>query len=307
MKVAVIGCGITGAYLGWKLAESGHDVTIFEKKQIIGKEVCSGLVSERIWDFLPKDETLVEHRINSTNIHFPGKTCSLKFKQRMLVLNHAKLDRYVSELARKAGAKIIVNKFVVSMPEGFDRMICADGALSPTRKLMGLKEPKFRQGLQFFVNEKNTDDFVDTWPVKNGFIWKIPRSECVEYGIMSDVRTARVKLNEFCQKNGIAIPELQAALIPRGLAVSNKKDVALCGDAAGLTKPWSGGGVIWSLTAADILLKHFPDFDRYNKELRRFFGWTTKRTGMITRLGYFAGNNLPWILPSSREIDSDWL
>jgi len=307
MKIAIIGCGITGAYLGWKLAQLGNDITIFEKKQAIGKEVCSGLISERLWDFIPKDESLVEHRINSTNIHFSRKTCNLKFKQQILVLNHAKLDRYVAELARKAGANIVTNKFVISMPEGFDRMICADGALSSTRKLLGMKEPKFRQGMQFFLKEKISDDFVDTWPVRNGFVWKVPRGSEVEYGIITDIRFARERLGDFCRKNSIQMPDLQAALIPKGLVVSNKKDIAVCGDAAGLTKPWSGGGVIWSLTAADILLKNFPDFEKYGRELKRFFKPVIFRTGIITKLGYFAGNNVPWILPSSREIDSDWL
>lgn len=307
MKVAIVGCGITGAYLGWKLAAAGNDVTIFEKRQIIGKEVCSGLISERIWDFIPKDENLVQHKIDSTKMHLPRKTVTLRFRQPMLVMSHAALDRHVARLAEKAGAKIVRNKIIVSLPEGFDRVIGADGALSETRKLLCLKEPSFRQGLQFFSKEKNTDCFVDTWPVKNGFAWKIPRGEEVEYGILADLKTARAMFNEFCAKNNMEISDLQAALIPQGLVVSNRKDVALCGDSAGLTKPWSGGGVIWSLTAADILLKNFPDFEKYGSELKKVFKPVIRKTKLITKAGYFLGNYLPWILPNTREMDSDWL
>ena len=49
MKIGIVGCGINGSYLAWKLSKE-HDVMVFEKKKQIGKEVCSGIVSQRIWD-----------------------------------------------------------------------------------------------------------------------------------------------------------------------------------------------------------------------------------------------------------------
>ena len=55
MKVAIIGAGINGLYLGWKLSEKNHQVTVFERKKQIGESVvCSGLFSQRILDFIPQ-------------------------------------------------------------------------------------------------------------------------------------------------------------------------------------------------------------------------------------------------------------
>jgi len=38
MKVAIVGAGICGLYLAWKLSEKGYSVTVFEKKEKIGKK-----------------------------------------------------------------------------------------------------------------------------------------------------------------------------------------------------------------------------------------------------------------------------
>ncbi len=308
MKIAIIGCGITGAYLAWRLRGLGHEVTIFEKRAEIGKVVCSGLISERLWSFVPENKELIEHTIDYANVHFSNWAGRLKFKQKMLLMSHAELDRYVASLAEKAGAKIILNHKIEKIPEGFDRVIGTDGALSVTRKLLGLPQPHFRTGLQFFTNEQNNSDAVDTWPTQNGFFWKIPRRFRVEYGIMEEQKVARKLLDEFCEKLGVKIEGLQAWPIPSGMIVSNNPQVTLCGgDSCGLTKPWSGGGVIWSLTAANILLRNFPDFDAYHKELKRFFGWQLFKTRAITKLGYVLGNYAPWALPKERKIDSDFI
>ncbi len=308
MKVAIIGCGITGAYLAWRLRGLGHEVTIFEKRSEIGKVVCSGLISERLWQFIPENKELIEHSIEGANVHFQKWTGRLKFRQRMLLMSHAELDKYVSKLAENAGAKIVLNHKIESLPEGFDRVIGTDGALSITRKLLDLKAPHFKMGLQFFISENNKNNFVDTWPTQNGFFWKIPRGSRVEYGIMEEQKDAKRLLDEFCEKLNVKIEGLQAWPIPYGFSIPEKGNATICGgDAAGLTKFWSGGGVIWGLTAANILLKTFPDFEKYHKELEKFFGPAKWKTEFITKAGYFLGNNLSWLLPKEREIDSDFI
>ena len=35
MRVAIVGAGITGLYLAWKLSEKGYQVTVFEKREKI--------------------------------------------------------------------------------------------------------------------------------------------------------------------------------------------------------------------------------------------------------------------------------
>ena len=70
MKIGIVGCGINGSYLAWKLSKD-HDVTVFEKKRHVGKEVCSGIVSQRIWHYIPKAKDLIVNTIEEADLHFP--------------------------------------------------------------------------------------------------------------------------------------------------------------------------------------------------------------------------------------------
>jgi len=85
------------------------------------------------------------------------------------------------------------------------------------------------------------------------------------------------------------------------------QNIALCGDAAGMTKPWSGGGILWAFMAADILVRSFPDFQKYRQEVRAFFGPSLFRAKFLMPFVYFAGFHLPFLLPAKMALDNDLL
>ncbi len=323
MKTAIVGAGINGLYLAWQLSKAGHEVTVFEKKEKIGKEACSGLFSERILEFIPESKRLVENEINSVLIHFPKKTLKICFSRKFFVMSHFQLDNLVAGLARNEGAKIILNQAVNSLPEGFERIIGCDGPLSTVRKKLNLAELDYRLAIQGFVSKEDKSDSVETWPIKSGFLWKIPRGKEVEYGIIakpslvkgvgdenksssSPFTVVRV-FDEFLRKRNIQVERMKSALVPQNFCIPANAKITLCGDAAGLTKPWSGGGVIWGLVAAGILLKNFPDFLKYQKEARSFFLPRIISSKICTVGAYFFGFRFPWIIPTKIKIESDFL
>ena len=306
MKIAIIGAGINGLYLSWKFSEMGHKVKVFEKRNIIGKEACSGLFSERIFDFIPQSKKLIQNQINFALIHFPKKTVRVYFSRKFFIINHAELDRLVAGLAQNAGVQIKLNETGWN-PVSFDRVIGCDGANSGVRKSLYLLEPEYRLGILGFVPEKDNSDFVETWPVENGFIWKIPKGNEIEYGVIANLNHARKFLDNFCRQNNLLLQNVKSALIPQGFIIPKDRKITLCGDAAGLTKPWSGGGVIWGLRASDILLKNFPDLLKYQRDAKKHFYFKITISKFLTKVVYFLGFNFPWLLPKRIKIDGDRL
>ena len=309
-KIAIVGAGTIGLYLAWKLAEAGHKVTVFEKNQKIEKKICSGLISERLKNFIPIDNSFIEHQVDSCLIHFPQKTITLNFKLKFLVINRQKLNEKLARLVEKAGAEILFDRQINEVSKGFSRVIGCDGALSKTREGLSLPQPKMRLGLQAFLPQPNSSGQVETWPTDNGFFWKIPHVTQTEYGAIGSLNSSKGNFEKFCESQKMAFDsaKLESALIPQGLILPRRENnITLCGDAAGLAKPWSGGGVIWGLTAADILIKNFPDFKKYHREIKKFFGPKIFWGKLSNFFVYFFGNNLPFLIPSENLVDNDFL
>lgn len=321
MKIGIVGCGINGAYLAWKLSKR-HDVTVFEKRKVIGKEVCSGIVSKRIWQHIPKNEKLIIKTIKSANLHFPKKDVSLNFRPNMLILDRKPLDQYVAKLAEKAGAKMMLGTEIKNVynVEGmkpqvkvgkkvieFDRLIGCDGYFSIVRKSVGIETPKHRLGIYGYVKKKTNSDSVETYPTKNGFSWIIPRNGSLEYGIMEEASVASKMFKEFCKKKRTRPKKIYSYVIPGGLVDAERGKVALCGDSIGLTKPWSGGGILWGLKAADILVKTFPDFGKYNRKIKGYFGRKMFYSKIVRNLGVNVGNKIPILAPRNFGFDGDWI
>jgi len=310
-KIAIIGGGVCGLYLAQKLADKGNNVYVFEKKKEIGDNVvCSGLFSKRILDFFPKSEKLIQNRINSAILHFPKKDIKLQFLKQFLIIKHSDLEKIAGDSALNSGVKIFLNhniEDINNLSKNFNKIIGCDGYYSVVRQSLNLLNPYFRLGIQGFIKGKSIDDYVDVWPCKNGFIWKIPQGNETEYGIISTPQLAKKLFEEFLKRERISIDNIKAKIIPQGFIIPSNNSITLCGDAAGLTKPWSGGGVIWGLKAADILLDSFPNFIAYRKKAKKFFLPKIIFSKFLTKIVYFLGFKMSYLFPKNNRIDPDFL
>ncbi len=328
MKVAIVGAGIVGTYLAWRLARKGFEVSAFEQKSEIGGKACSGLISRRLWHFLPENKSLIENEIKSANVHFPEKDVEIMFSPHMLVVDRKGLEEYAAALAREAGVKMFLGMKVANVlhikgkrPQivleknnkkafiEFDYVIGCDGANSVVRKSLRLRESRMRLGILAFGKAKKNQipGAVEVFPTKSGFNWIIPRSAGEsEYGTLEKPADAKRIFEQFCKKQKIKSEKILAAPVPEGLVLSGHNRIALCGDAAGLTKSWSGGGVIWGLTAAHMLARDFPNLKKYESQMKRFFAPRMFFGRIETKIAVWLGNNMPFLLPRRIRIDSDW-
>lgn len=308
----VVGAGPVGSYLAWKFSEKGYKVLVVDKKPEIGKPLaCSGHVSENLWKFVPglKDK-VVQNKIREARFHVgENKYSYRKNKTQTYVVNRVKLEKFLVKRAIQAGAGFKLSKNFVNLMRGKNITVetegrefyktkvlgGCDGPLSRVRLTAGFKGPKrFLQGIITFKRGKNRRDYVDIYTDIPGFFaWKIPRGGYTEYGLATELKHKPKKLfNGFCKSQGIKPYRIYSGLIPILPGETAENGVFLCGDAAAQVKPFTGGGLVYGMTAADIASKTIdpdkPDVSRYDKAWRN-------ELGKEICLGYFMKGfyNLP--------------
>ena len=275
--VIVVGAGPVGSQLAKKFSEKDLDVLVIERSEEIGEPLaCSGHVSPDIKNFLSQDEfeKIYQNEIEGANFHVSGKDYSFYNDETVsYVIDRIGLDKIKSEQAREAGAEINLGETVEKVEEKEDfvkistdeseyeaRMVAGcDGASSKVRDEVNLPEPDhFYQGILCVTDGDDSSDFVDVMlEVPEFFGWRIPRGDSVEYGVgvpkgenpmeWLDKVTEKFEISKEDQENicAGAIP-----IKPPEKVASER--VFLVGDAAGQTKPFTGGGILYGMRAANI-------------------------------------------------------
>jgi len=276
----VVGAGPAGSRLARRMAERGLDVVTFEQGTVGKPLACSGHVSTDIWKFVPAAarNSLFQNDIYGARFHTGGpESDSHSFHKSTVISNvidRVKLDQVLADAARDAGADIREHHTVVGVTEYRDsvavdvrgpngvethhaRLVAGcDGPKSRVRRSAGLPEPEeLLHGVLGFDNSPDHDDFVDVHlTVPRFFAWRIPRSDAgVEYGLAAPPSAdVRERFEEFTAEYGADTDCRCSGLIPIGppeQTVSGR--VFLVGDAAGQNKPFTGGGILYGMTAAD--------------------------------------------------------
>ena len=119
---------------------------------------------------------------------------------------------------------------------------------------IGARPVEMLNGLIISECKEDHSDFVEMWFDKSltadGFFWKIPRGASTEYGCMGR-GLSFTQLQRFFHITPDRKIQKRAAPIPVGPPEKTSSGrILLIGDAAGQTKPWSGGGLAYGLIAA---------------------------------------------------------
>ncbi|ACM56890.1 geranylgeranyl reductase family protein [Halorubrum lacusprofundi] len=278
----VVGAGPPGSRFARRAAAAGRDVVVFEKGSIGTPLACSGHVSDDVWEYVPDDarDELLQNRVYGARFHVggPGSKAYPFYKSEPVsnVIDRVGLDRTLADCAREAGADVRENHTVVGVDERDDRVVVevrtpagdvetvearmvagCDGPTSRVRRSLGLPEPdELLHGVLAFDEAPDDGDLVDVHlTAPTFFAWRIPRGDAgVEYGLAAppsdDVSAMFDRLTDAYD---VTTDHFCSGAIPVGPPERVTTDRAfLIGDAAAQTKPFTGGGILYGMTAADV-------------------------------------------------------
>ena len=335
--VVVVGAGPAGLFAALRLARGGRDVLVLEEHETLGVPThCTGVVSAELQELYKISDELVLHRASSCLIVSPHGTVAA-FRspgEEIAVLDRAAFDRGLAAEAQAAGATILVGARVEDVRVGRAVVEISTGRrvhLSRAVVLAGGVAYRFhrRMGIGLPSSVLHTAQLeIDAEPAAaleihlgrqlapEGFAWLVP----VQRGTRSRVKAgvllrgdARARLSTFLASPQVAsrltgpIGEPVLRLLPLGPPRRTYGPrTLLVGDAAGLTKPVTGGGIFYSLLSADLAAETLEEAlaadDFGTRRLARYEARWRQRLGRELRTGEWFRRLLATF--NDRELDA---
>ena len=292
--ISIIGAGPAGSYLAYLLAKKGKEVALIEEHEKIGSPVqCTGIVTASIEKFVKLPNDVIANRCSKVIV--VSKNSRMEAKTEEIVMWRNKFDEFLAYKAQDEGVKILASHQFI----GFngknsiriknksnnetkvleaDSIVGADGPSSAVAKAAGLgATKKFYIGMQAKVKLKTDLGAFETYFSNEDFPyffgWVVPESEdTVRLGLGS-FSNAKEHFYRFLEKRAGSKEVLcwESGIFPLydPSKVIQKDNVYLIGDAAAQVKATTGGGIIPSLKAAEILCNCIVNKKDYNKEFKK--------------------------------------
>jgi geranylgeranyl reductase family protein len=296
--VLVVGGGPTGCFAAANMAGE-LDVKVLEEHHRIGQPVqCAGLVTPRVVEMASASDAVL-NRIDGAYVHFPGgRVLELQGNDvKAVVVDRGEFDRRCAQLAEKAGAEVLTGLKVDSVVRTGDGMLArtaggdlecraalaADGYRSGLARSLGLGPARdMVRGLEVDLRLRVEDQrkvrvFLGNDVAPGFFAWAIPCGDLTRVGlcVSRDRGTPQDHLPKLLEAQGWSQAErvrTYSGAIPLGHIERTYGDrLLVAGDAAGMAKPISGGGLFTGMTAgklaADTFLEAFRAQDLSERSL----------------------------------------
>lgn len=320
--VVVVGAGPAGLVAAQSLASEGHDVVVLEEHGGIGLPVhCTGLLGLEAFDELDLPRQSILATAHSARFIAADGTSVLVDAERVraAIVDRAVFDQALADGSRRAGAELRAGARVRSIIVGDDRVtvagdsgavvearvcILACGASYRFNRALGLGAPRaFVQSAQLeapFDGPDHVQVHLGREVAPGGFAWTVPfmrgDRRFNRVGLMCE-DGAVARFSQFAasirQRYGVAgdpWQEPRMKMLPLGpVDKTYGHRLVAVGDAAGLVKPTTGGGIYYSLIsgrmAADVLDPALRDDDLSETRLRGYEDRWRARLGSEIRIG----------------------
>lgn len=285
LDVAIIGGGPGGLSAARRLAADGWSVTVFEEHDRVGSPVhCTGVLAEDVIGSMNLPAEAVLNPLSTVRFVAPAghsfdyTTTSTE----AVVIDREIFDAALGRRAEAAGATLVRgvrvtavelagNGVDVTFADGANlrarAVVLACGASYGFQRRLGLGMPStFLQSAQLELPADRLGDVeihFGSEVAPKGFAWAVPVRRSygtfARIGVMSDgdagvyfsKMLARVR-----ERWAVAVPDMLAPrrrMLPlASVKCSYAERVLAVGDAAGLVKPTTGGGIYYSVVSGEI-------------------------------------------------------
>jgi geranylgeranyl reductase family protein len=269
--VVVAGAGPAGSAAARACAEAGLSTLCIEEHGTIGHPVqCAGLLSLAAFAECRVSPRSILHTVRGARfIPSSGEPLEIDAgRPKAHVVDRGILDREMAMAAARAGAEFRLKTSVVSLRGNravtkgvrgreeveFSLLIAADGVRSSVARMLGLGRAEcYLSGLQATARCPADPRFVEIHPHASPefFGWVIPAGNGLARVGLCGEGDQRERLASLLRPCGGGTLDLVSGALPLGpLPCTCGPRTLIVGDAAGMAKPTSGGGVYTGVRAA---------------------------------------------------------
>lgn len=298
----VIGGGPSGLFTSSLLAEKGYSVALFDKESAIGERVvCSGVVSREAFERYNLPVNSIVGKLREALLHAPSDE-SIKYvhpEDDVVVVDRKLFDSNIGRIASEKGVSIFNNSVVMSIKNHDDHIsanvrhpggtlsvkaeiaVIATGVSFNLQESLGLGRPKnIIKGIQTEFSSPDIKELNMFWGnnfSKGFFGWAIPLLngnlkigvmtkkdplECFRYTLSKLGKDSLLNSDQIeFKRRGIAFGAIDKSYTDRVVAV---------GEAAGLVKTTTGGGIYYGLISGEIASGVISDAFRKGRFDARF-------------------------------------